>query len=211
MSLTSRRDRLARGLRPPRTRRALSRWVAAVVIAGLAAAAFLAWGPIGLGPGPLVVYTPGGGQILGARSQPWGLMVPLQAGNTGAIIDQVVVTGGSGYTGPRVLSIREVADRPGQCGGAFPWRGPQSILSFCAAGGLRPLLGNPLPPDDPGADMVIKIAPPGSPDGCWVVTAITVHYHVGIRHYTVTSTGPFDACKTAAEEHNADMALGQPG
>ncbi len=36
------------------------------------------------------------------------MMVPLQAGNSGAVIDSVVVVGGAGYGGPRVLSVLEV-------------------------------------------------------------------------------------------------------
>ncbi len=58
--------------------------------------------------------------------------------------------------------------------------------------------------------MVIKVAPPGSRGGCWTATAIVVHYHVGIRHYTVTSTDVFAACQTTTQEHNADLALGLP-
>jgi hypothetical protein len=173
--------------------------------------AFLLWGPIGFGSGPLTVYAPSGGAILGPQARAWGMMVPVQAGNSGAVIDQVAVVGGAGYSGPHVLTVVEVADRPGQCGGGAPWRGPYSILSTCAIGGLHRLIGIPLPGDHPGADMVIKIGPPDSPMGCWVATAIVVRYHVGIRHYTLTSTDDFAACKTAAESHRADLALGQPG
>jgi hypothetical protein len=212
MSLTFRRDGSVRGLVPARTRRVLwRRWIAVVLITSLAAVAFLVWGPIGLGSGPLVVYVPSGGQILGERDQAWGMLVPVQAGNSGAVIDQVSVVGGDGYRGPRVLSIREVADRPGQCGGTFPWQGPRSILSSCAIGGLHRLIGIPLPADNPGADMVIKVGPPGGPSGCWTAIEFVVHYHVGIRHYTVTSTGKFAACKTPAEEHSAGLAIGQAG
>jgi hypothetical protein len=44
-------------------------WTASVLIAGLAVAAFLIWGPIGLGRGPLIVYPPEGGQMLGPQDQ----------------------------------------------------------------------------------------------------------------------------------------------
>jgi hypothetical protein len=162
----------------------LGRWLALAVIASLAAAAFVAWGPIGLGSGPLAVSAPGGGQILGLRNQAWGIMVPIEAGGSRAVIDRVTVAGGDGYGGPRVLSILEVAGRPGQCGGTFPWNGPESILNTCA--------------------------PPVSGSSCWTLTAVAVHYHVGIRHYTVTSAADFAACKTAAQEQYADIALGQP-
>jgi hypothetical protein len=195
----------------PRSRRGrLGRWLACALIASLAAAAFAVWGPIGLGSGPLTVFAPSGGQILGLQNQAWGMMVPVLAGRSGAVIDQVTVVGGDGYRGPRVLAILEVADRPGRCGGTFPWNGPESILSTCASGGLHRLIGVRLPGDNPGVVMVIKIGPPVSGSSCWTETAVVVHYHVGIRHYTVTGAGDFAACKTAAQEDNADLALGQP-
>jgi hypothetical protein len=189
------------------------RWplvAAAVTLISLLAAAFLLWGPIGLGSGPLTVDAPSGGQILGPRDQAWGMMVPVRAGTAGAVIDQVTVVGGAGYGRPRVLSVLEVRDRPGQCGGTFRWQGSESILSLCAVGGLHRLIGARLPGNNPGVDMVIKVGSSVSPGGCWTVTAIVVRYHVGIRHYTLTSTADFAACKTAAEETNADLALGQP-
>jgi hypothetical protein len=172
--------------------------------------AFLLWGPIGFGSGPLTVYAPSGGQILGPRDQPWGLVVGLQAGTSRATIDQVTVVGGAGYSGPHVLSVLEAPIQDGQCGGTFPWEGPKKLLSDCAIGGLHRIAGVPLPGNNPGVNMIIKIGPPVGPSGCWTVTAIVVHYHVGIRHYMLTSTGDFAACKTAAESHKADLALGQP-
>jgi hypothetical protein len=212
MNLISTRDGSIRGPTLPRTRRVpWRRWIAAVLLTSLAAVAFLVWGPIGLGGGPLVVYAPSGGQILGDQDQAWGMLVPVQAGNSGAVIDQVSVAGGDGYSGPRVLSIRKVADRPGQCGGTLPWQGRQSILSSCAIGGLHRLIGIALPADNSGVDMVIKVGAPGDPGGCWTAIDFVVRYHVGIRHYTVTIPDNFAACKTPAEEQSADQAMGQPG
>jgi hypothetical protein len=45
------------------------------------------------------------------------------------------------------------------------------------------------PIDYPG----IGAAPPGRA-GCWTVTAIVIHYHVGIRHYTATQAADLTAC-----------------
>src|SRR5215813_6990762 len=81
------------------------RWITAVVIVSFLAVAFLLWGPIGFGSGPLTVDAPSGGQILGPRDQPWGLVVGIQAGTSRPVIDQVTVVGGAGYSGPHVLSI----------------------------------------------------------------------------------------------------------
>ena len=63
-----------------------------------------------------------------------------------------------------------------------------------------------LPGDNPGVDMMIKGSATGGSD-CWTATAVVAPYHVGIRHYTVTSNGEFAAYKTAAEKHNADLAV----
>lgn len=180
--------------------------VAAVV---LALAAVLIWGPVGLGSGPLTVYAPSGGQVLGQKDQVWGLIVPLQAGDTGAVIDGVSVAGGAGYSAPRVLAIWTMKDRQGQCGGMFPWRGPGSIMSSCAIGGLHALVGVPLPGNEPGIDMVLAIGPQVGPDGCWSAMSMVVHYHVWIRHYTVTVSDSFVACKSPAEEDRAELAVGQ--
>jgi hypothetical protein len=195
----------------PRARR--WRWrhlVAAVVLVSVLAVGFVLWGPIGLGSGPLVVYAPSGGQILGPGERPWGLVVGLQAGNSRAVIDQVKAVGGAGYSGPHVLSVLEAGVRDGQCGGTFPWEGPQRLLRDCEIGGLHRLTGVQLPGDNPGVTMIFKIGPPTGTSGCWTITEIVVHYHVGIKHYTMTSSGDFAACKTATEEDNADLALGQP-
>ncbi|HUA42650.1 MAG TPA: hypothetical protein VMA32_13835 [Streptosporangiaceae bacterium] len=186
------------------------RWIAAVVAVCFLAVAFLLWGPIGFGSGPLTVYTPSGGQILGPQNQDWGLVVGIQAGTSQAVIDQVAAVGGAGYSGPHVLSVLEATDQPGQCGGTAPWEGPDSITSGCGIIGLRSVVGMPLPGNNPGVNMIFKIGPPDARSGCWTLTAIVVHYHVGIRHYTLTSTGEFAACKTAAESDREASVLGLP-
>jgi hypothetical protein len=56
--------------------------------------------------------------------------------------------------------------------------------------------------------MVLKIGPPADASGCWVATSMTVHYHVGIRYYTVTSRESFAACKTRSDENAAADAIG---
>src|SRR5215813_9255526 len=147
------------------------RWIAVVVIVSFLTVPFLLWGPIGFGSGPLTVYAPSGGGILGPRDQPWGLVVGIQAGTSRAVIDQVTVVGGAGYSGPHVLSIFEATNQPGQCGGTAPWEGPDSIISGCGISGLHRITGMPLPGDNPGVNMIIKIGPPVGPSGCWTVTA----------------------------------------
>lgn len=191
-------------------RRRLWRWGGGVAAAALAVLAFLIWGPIGFGSGPLVVYAPSGGQLLGPSNRAWGLFVGIEAGNSGAVVDAVAVSGGSGYPGPHVLSLWTISTESGSCGGTWPWSGPDNLFSSCASGRLRPLIGQALPGNNPGVDMVLKIGPPVGTSGCWVATSLIVHYHVGIRHYTVTSSGSFAACKTHSAENWAAQALRLP-
>src|SRR6266496_2880516 len=76
-------------------------WRTLLAAAALAAAvgAFLAWGPIGLGNGPLSV---GGGADYGPdpKLAPLAVLDPVEAGGTGAVIDSVALVGGS-YPAPR--------------------------------------------------------------------------------------------------------------
>jgi len=139
----------------------LWRWGGGVAAAALAVLAFLIWGPIGFGRGPLTVYAPSGGQLLGPSNRAWGLFVGIEAGNSGAVVDAVTVTGGNGYPGPRVLSAWIISTESGSCGGTWPWSGPDNLFSACASGRLRPLIGQVLPGNNPGVDMVLKIGPPG--------------------------------------------------
>src|SRR6266498_4578246 len=76
-------------------------WRTLLAAAALAApvGAFLAWGPIGLGNGPLSV---GGGADYGPdpKLAPLAVLDPVEAGGTGAVIDSVALVGGS-YPAPR--------------------------------------------------------------------------------------------------------------
>lgn len=191
-------------------RQRIWRWGGGIAAAVLAVLAFLIWGPIGFGSGPLTVYAPSGGQTLGPANRDWGLFIGIEAGNSGAVVDAVTVTGGNGYPGPRVLSAWTISADPGSCGGTWPWSGPDNLFSACARGRLHPLIGQALPGNNPGVDMVLKIGLPADTSGCWVATSLIVHYHVGIRHYTVTSRGSFSACKTHSAEDRAAQALGLP-
>ena len=182
----------------------------------LAVGAFLAWGPVGMGSGPLSVASLDASQVLGTKVQPWGLFIELDAGQSGAVIDRVTLLGGRGYRPPRVIALW--ADSDEECGGMFPWRGQTSILRSCAPGGLTQLLGKAVPavsvaaPDGvdhryPGIAAVVEVGPPG-PGGCWVVTSVVIHYHVGIRHYATTTPETLAACETDQERDAAQTTLG---
>jgi hypothetical protein len=83
------------------------RRVVILLAAGLLAiGAFLLWGPIGLGNGPLsaAVYATVGGPYSG--SGPVGFVIPIHnSGNAPAVIDGVDLIGGTHYPGPHVLGL----------------------------------------------------------------------------------------------------------
>jgi hypothetical protein len=133
----------------------------------------------------------------------------IDAGHSGAVIDSIAVFSTGSYPVPRIISVR--ADGDQLCGGMWPLTGPQNFYNAgCAAGGLFPLFGRPVPasssvdPTDfggvvyPGIGAAIETAPPGRA-GCWLVTAIVIHYHVGIRHYTAVQDINLTGCWSKAQ------------
>lgn len=189
----------------PRARWKRMRLIIVPVIAVQAAAgAFAAWGPIGIGPGPI-----GNRQSAYSdtdpvsRTQPAWLVVPVEAGHSGATIDRINVLSDGSYPAPRVIAIKGDGDQV--CSGVWPVAGPENFYANCVAGGLVPLLGRPVPARShvnvpslglvnyPGIGAAIEAAPPG-PAGCWNVTKFVMHYHVGIRHYTATYSISETAC-----------------
>ena len=83
-----------------------ARWLAATAVAVAAVGAFLVWGPIGLGNGPLWLPTASGGvwSWSDLRSEPVAYVLSIENhGHGAAIIDGVVVTG-SPLFAPLVLS-----------------------------------------------------------------------------------------------------------
>jgi hypothetical protein len=164
-------------------RRQLTIAVAAAVLIG----AFLVFGPIGLGNGPLGVPSMDGRFGI-STSQPTAYVTTLvNVGGSAAMIDGVTVTSAVGYSRARVLTIRVAGHSEYGCvytlmsslaGCARP---PfAAATGFAVRGHANTVVGN-----RGGPALVIEIAgPPAS--GCVALTAIVVHYHVGIRHYTAT-------------------------
>lgn len=185
-------------------------WPILLAAAALAAAvaAFLAWGPIGLGSGPLSV---GGGGDYGPDPNlvPLAVLDSVDAGDTGAVIDSVALVGGR-YPAPHLTAVRAAANTA--CAGFLPIHGSdEALIGGCfKPGDLHALLGRPIPArsavigpptpglEEPGITMILEVTPPGS-RGCWEITALVVHYHVGIRHYTQTAPQEVLVCRTEAE------------
>jgi hypothetical protein len=156
-------------------------------LAALLVGAFLLWGPVGLGNGPLGVPSMDGRFGL-STAQPTAFVATLvNAGGSAAVVDGVSVTSAAGYPRARVLSVRVARHSSYGCVDTR-----MTSLAECA----RPPFGaatgfavgphaNAVAGNHGGPALVIEIAGP-PPKGCVVLTAVVVHYHVGIRHYTRT-------------------------
>jgi hypothetical protein len=162
-------------------------------IAGLLAiAAFLLLGPIGLGNGPLGVPSIDG-RFGFTTTHPTAYVATLvNAGGSTAVIDSVTAAPADGYAPARVLSVR-VAGRSSY-GCVYT---AMSSLSHCARPPFAAAAGfavgphaNTVPGNRGGPALVIEIAAPPAA-ACVALTAIVVHYHVGIRHYTATDPQGF--------------------
>jgi hypothetical protein len=180
------------------------RWVRAAVAAGIAvvvlagaAGAFLAFGPVGIGAGPLVVgFVSAAGRVPG--DGPAAIVIPAGSPRgVPAVIDAVSIKGSGKYGAPGVRRV--AADASQSCVGIWwPAAGAGGFAGRCAPGGLLPLTGRLLPARPGGArsaGIVIEVGPPGR-SGCWSVSRVIVSYRVGGRHYTQAAAESLSACTT---------------
>jgi hypothetical protein len=201
---------LARARRPGRR---FWLWAAAVAAVLALAGAFLAWGPIGFGNGPLslAMGAEEGNKVSGRAL----LAIFMPVHNTadgGATVDSVRLIGAAGYPVPQMITLR-LTDRS-LCGGSWPVRAarPQlQIAGGCRARDLGPLLGHPIghAVNHSLISAVAVVRPPG-PGRCWAMTAVEVHYHVGIRHWTATEPDEFAACASTSQAL-LDRAMNRAG
>jgi hypothetical protein len=162
-----------------------------------AAGVFLAWGPLGLGNGPLWLPTASGGVYSWNQTRTEPVAYVLEIGNNGngaAIIDGVAVTGSSRFASPVLQHalIGHMARYACTALGAISGHG--SALAAClqplqhgATGAVIPA-GSTL--TSPGnrthqPALVLELAAP-RPGQCWDITSVVVRYHIGIRHWVGT-------------------------
>jgi hypothetical protein len=115
----------------------------------LAAGAFLLWGPIGLGNGPLSTAVDYG---LGAArpGAPVGFVIPIRnSGDSPAVVDGVDLISGTSYPGPRVLGLEVLTSAT--CLGAWPVRQVAGSFTLVGCGGTDagPLVGHAVGPTRP--------------------------------------------------------------
>jgi len=189
------------------------RWRRVVVpaaLALLAVGAFLLWGPVGLGDGPVSVTSSGAEGWTDSAGGPVLAPLPIYySGHPEAVIDGVQLIGGTRYPAPHVL-VLEVLATSGSCAGLGPARRTSHGFAEvgCAGTAAGPLIGRSFGAGhvlsvDSAATAEIQAPPPGS---CWVTTKIVVHYHIGIKHFS--ASGHFaEAVCTARDSKLAETAM----
>jgi hypothetical protein len=192
-----------------------SRWwrrlpVVIAFAAMLVFGAFLLWGPIGLGNGPLNAEVGGitGGSGFGTGRV--GFIIPIRnSGRAEAVIDRVELIGGTRYAAPHLIALEVLTS--GRCGGTWPAQRMARGFVLSGCGGLDngSLIGRAIGPvqnfyDFPAA---AEVAAP-NPGTCWVMTKIVVHYHVGIRYYSATDPYELAFC---ADHRLVDSAMTAAG
>lgn len=169
-----------------------------VIVVALAVGAFLYWGPVGLGNGPLSVTFRGAEGTAVPSQAPVGTILHMSnAGPAPAVVDAIDAVGGTRYPAPRVLGAALLATSSAcdvQLLPAHPAAsGPGFSLTGC--GSYRePLSGYALQAHGyRGLVAAAEFTAP--PRGtCWVITKVVVHYHVGGKHYTGTYPFQLAAC-----------------
>ncbi len=172
-------------------------WLAASAAALAAVSALLAWGPIGLGNGPLWLPTASGGSYGGSQLRTGSVAYVLPIGNRGhsaAVIDSVGVTYRQGFTPPVLLKALTGHMTHYGCIALGAVHGRGSVMAGCVQSDLQVVTGATIPAGSYRSvalirkhqpALVLELAGPG-PRRCWDITSIVVHYHVGIRHYSGT-------------------------
>ena len=159
------------------------------IVAGLVGtAAFLLWGPIGIGNGPLQASA-GGAESGGVGGKaPLAIFVPLfNAGRAAVTVDSIAAAGGGSYQAPVVVATEAMTPDYPDCPDLAAVR--FGSAGFAVAGGCsgRPagqLAGRSVMPGTyPMAVLAVRAQPPGQ---CWLLADVIVGYHVNDRYYTGT-------------------------
>ena len=181
----------------PHSVRLRFRWLAASVITLIIVGAFLAWGPIGIGNGPLWVPTASGGEYGWSQQQTAPVAYVLPIGNHGqepAVIDGVTITSRHAYMAPAVRKVLIGRMTKFGCTALGPFGGAHTALAGCVLPDLHVAVGSTIPagtylasgnPVKHQPALVLELVGPG-PQRCWIITSITIRYHVGIRYYSAT-------------------------
>jgi hypothetical protein len=175
------------------------RLLTAIIVALLVIGAFLVWGPVGLGSGPLRMGIYGAGSDEVSSRSTVAVVAPIRTGGSALVIDSIHLLGNGSYPAPHVLATEAMTYT--NCGSLFTARTTASgfvLTDGCGGRPLGPLYGRAIGNEN-SADVMaaFEIRPPRS-GSCWLMTRIVAHYHVGIRHYEVTDPYVMAACTGSA-------------
>jgi hypothetical protein len=171
-----------------------------IMVALLAIGAFLVWGPIGLGSGPLRMGNDGAGSGEVSSRTPVAIVDPIRnTGGSALVIDEIQLLGNGSYPAPHALAMEVITYT--SCFGLLSTRTTAAgfvLTDGCGSRALGPLYGRAIG-DENSADVMaaFEIRPP-RPGACWLMTRIVARYHVGIRHYEVTEPYVMAACAGSA-------------
>lgn len=190
-----------------RRRRVIIPVIAALIAVGVLIGAFLMFGQIGLGNGPLSVLN-GGGVTFMSGAGPGPVAITVLVGNSNRdrpVIDAVELIGGTGYAAPRVLGLNVEIEQP-QCAsvGQALLDGHGFVSDGCGNHDRGPLIGRSIGAHSQGFLGAAEIAAP-RPGTCWVMTKVVIRYHVGYRHYAATDPYRLTVCAkgTPSAQFNA--------
>jgi hypothetical protein len=183
-----------------------------IIVAVLAVGAFLQWGPVGLGNGPLHMGMGLGTEMDGGISSrlPVAIIAPIgNSGGSALVIDGVQLLGNASYPAPHVLAMDVISDNV--CADLSPTRTTTAgfVLTGCSARPLGSLYGRAVGNENSYDGMAAFEVRPPRPGACWLVTRIVTHYHVGIRHYVATD--PYVVAVCAGSHAKAEQILATAG
>ncbi|MGO8956628.1 MAG: hypothetical protein ACLQFR_04555 [Streptosporangiaceae bacterium] len=195
---------------PARFRRR-QRIIIPVVIAVLAIGAFLQWGPIGIGNGPLLVGEGGGTSTVSEPNPaPIADMIPIAySGSCPITIDGITLVNRTSYPSPYLVAVELLLADLTQCTfGPAHAAAHGFVVSTCGkAKYVGPLLGQAVGQSrnasfDYAAGLEMSAPKSG---GCWVLSYVVIHYHIGIRHYSAAESDRMVVCagKNATARANA--------
>jgi hypothetical protein len=181
-----------------------------VVVAVLAVGAFLKWGPIGLGNGPLLVGGGGGnGTVSEPNPAPIADMIPIAYSGSGPItIDGITLVNRTNYPSPHLVAVElALADLTRCMFGTAHAAAHGFVVSLCGKSKyVGPLIGQAVGQATNASLDYAAGLEMGAPKlgGCWVMSDVVVHYHVGFRHYSAAEPDGMVVCagKNAAAQAN---------
>ena len=139
-----------------------------------------------------------------------GDIVPIWYAGSGPVtIDGITLVNRTSYPTPRLVAAELLLLDPERCATLAPAQAAAHGFDLPGCGGkyLGPLVGQTVGQPKNAAlsySAGLEMSPP-KPGGCWVLSYVVVHYHIGIRHYSAAEPNGTVVCagKDATANVNA--------